>query len=335
MIRFSLVLLLLPLCVFAKKSPPLDSVVKVYVRSIEAVPSFADTGIFKGYFGNGFSAPKRIKFTHGSGVIVSRKGQIVTNRHVVENASTIEVQTNDLKIYSASVLATDPSLDLALIHAPKIPGAMPISLGNSNALNIGDSVFVIGSPFGVINSYSMGVLSGRHRKMGASIYEDHLQIDAAINPGTSGGGVFNKSSELVGIATGIMSNSGGFQGVGFAIPSDIVKAFLLNYDKHKLLVHTLYGLDFKLESKSIVVSSVQPGLYAHQLGFLPGDKFVSVNKRKFKSLAQLGIYLRLLTTVKKLKIRIIREGQTILIKSNPKNAALWSSPLNASSNSLP
>ena len=156
----------------------------------------------------------------GSGVIVSPDGYVVTNHHVVEGAKTVTVALLDKREFTGSIVGSDPQTDLAVI---KIQGdTLPfIPWGDSSKLDVGDYVLAVGSPFGLHSTVTQGIVSAKGRAVGISQYEDFIQTDAAINPGNSGGALVNMRGELVGINTAILSRTGGYQGVGLAIPASI------------------------------------------------------------------------------------------------------------------
>ncbi len=164
----------------------------------------------------------------GSGVIVESNGTILTNNHVVQGADEISVTLSDKRSYTAKVVGTDPKSDLAVVklqNPPKDLRALPF--GDSDALRVGEVVLAIGDPFGVGQTVTMGIVSAKGRaNIGIVDYEDFIQTDAAINPGNSGGALINLHGELVGINTAILSRSGGYQGIGFAIPSSMVQSIM-------------------------------------------------------------------------------------------------------------
>jgi serine protease Do len=183
---------------------------------------FFEDPFFKRFFGeeNPFHAPKKYESTAlGSGVIVRDDGYILTNSHVVKDADEIKVIMNDKSEYKGKVIGTDAKTDLAVIKidAKNLP---TIKVGDSGKLRPGELVIAIGNPFGLNQTVTMGIVSAVGRSdVGIADYEDFIQIDAAINPGNSGGALVNMNGELVGINTAIFSTSGGYQGIGFAIPS--------------------------------------------------------------------------------------------------------------------
>jgi serine protease Do len=182
-------------------------------------------------FGNlipGFRMPNRPQRQEGegSGVIVSADGYIVTNNHVVDGATEVTIQTSDKRELKARVIGTDPKTDVALVkvNATSLPYA---HLGNSSEVEVGDIALAIGNPFGLGQTVTMGIISATGRGgLGIEDYEDFIQTDASINPGNSGGALVNTKGEVIGINTAILSRSGGNQGVGFAIPVDMVRQIM-------------------------------------------------------------------------------------------------------------
>ena len=159
----------------------------------------------------------------GSGFIIRKDGLILTNNHVVENAQEITVTLSDKQQYKAKILGRDPKTDLAVIKIDAKTSLPAVTLGNSEALRVGDWVMAIGNPFGLSNTVTTGIVSAKGRMIGAGPYDDFIQTDASINPGNSGGPLFNMAGEVVGINTAIFSQSGGNIGIGFAIPVNLVK----------------------------------------------------------------------------------------------------------------
>jgi serine protease Do len=186
---------------------------------------------FKEFFGDDFfdffGVPrKRVERSLGSGVIVAEDGYIITNNHVISQATEVTVSLADKREFKAAIVGTDPKTDIAVL---KIDGAnLPtMPLGNSDAAQVGDIVLAIGNPFGIGQTVTMGIISATGRsQMGIADYEDFIQTDAAINPGNSGGALVDIEGNLIGINTAIVSRSGGYQGIGFAIPSNIVNGVM-------------------------------------------------------------------------------------------------------------
>src|SRR3954468_20663150 len=206
-----------------------DSVVNISTSHVvEAGPAAFDP-FFSDPFSPGFGDPgDRKAMSKGSGVIVTASGRVLTNAHVVKDASDITVTLHDNNDYEAKVVGVDSKADLAVLQLKGSPPALkPIAFGDSSALRLGEVVLAIGDPFGVGKSVTMGIVSAKGRGgMGIEVYEDFIQTDAAINPGNSGGALVNLRGELVGINTAIASKSGGYAGIGFAIPTSMARPIM-------------------------------------------------------------------------------------------------------------
>ena len=159
----------------------------------------------------------------GSGFIIDRSGLVLTNNHVVDGASQVTVQLSDGREFKGTVLGTDPKTDVAVVRINGGGSFQPVQWGDSNHVRVGDSVFAVGSPFGLGNTVTAGIVSARSRDIGEGPYDDFLQVDAAINSGNSGGPLFDGDGRVVGMNTAIYSPSGGNVGIGFAIPEALAK----------------------------------------------------------------------------------------------------------------
>jgi len=229
----------------------------------------------------------------GSGVIVSADGYILTNNHVVDGAETIEVQLADGRDFKAKVVGTDPKTDVAVVRLEKkVKGLKPLAFGSSAKLRLGEVVLAIGNPMGVGQSVTMGIVSAKGRGgRGLVDYGDFIQTDAAINPGNSGGALVNMKGELVGINTAIMSRSGGSQGIGFAIPSDMAEPIMKMLIKSGRVTRGYLGvsiqqvnedivqtLKLKLpEEHGVLVTDVLDGTAADKAGLKRDDVVIAVN----------------------------------------------------------
>ena len=183
-----------------------------------------------------FGRPReRVQNSLGSGVIVDPAGLIVTNNHVIANGTDIKVVLADRREFEARVLLTDERTDLAVLKIDVPDEALPaLTLGDSDALEVGDLVLAIGNPFGVGQTVTSGIVSALARtKVGVSDYQFFIQTDAAINPGNSGGALVNMSGELIGINTAIFSRGGGSIGIGFAIPTNMVRTVVASAESGK------------------------------------------------------------------------------------------------------
>lgn len=222
----------------------------------------------------------------GSGVIVSKDGYVLTNNHVVEDATVITVTLADKREFTGKVIGLDPQTDLAVIKvdATDLPF---IQWGDSSRLQVGEYVLAVGNPFGLNSTVTLGIVSALGRGgMGITQYEDFIQTDAAINPGNSGGALVNTRGELVGINTAIFSRTGGYQGVGFAVPTKLAKPVYASLVKTGSVVRGYLGVgiqavtgdlaeSFKLDvAQGALVTNVMPGSPAEQAGIQRGDVIV-------------------------------------------------------------
>lgn len=227
----------------------------------------------------------------GSGVIVSARGHIVTNAHVVDAASQIEVALADGRRGRATVVGSDPDTDLAVIQV-KLAELPAITLGEAARLRVGDVVLAIGNPFGVGQTVTMGIVSALGRKqLGVSAFENFVQTDAAINPGNSGGALIDSQGNLVGINTLIFSRTGGSQGIGFAIPSETVREVIEQLIASGTVVRGWLGVETQDLTRTLadtfglpastgaLISGVVRRGPAAEGGVLPGDVLVAVEGR--------------------------------------------------------
>ena len=220
------------------------------IKSREEAPfDLFDDPFFKRFFGDQFphpNIPKEHKEQSlGSGVIVSEDGYIITNNHVIEKAQEIKVLLSNKKDYNAKLVGADPKTDIAVI---KIDGkGLPaLPWGDSNKFKVGEIVFAIGNPFGLNQTVTMGIISAVGRaNVGIADYEDFIQTDAAINPGNSGGALINARGELIGINTAILSRTGGYQGIGFAVPSSMARQVMDSLEKYKKVVRGWLGVSIQ------------------------------------------------------------------------------------------
>ena len=271
------------------------AVVNVYAsRVVERRPSpFMDDPFFRRFFGGDMNdAPrKRVQQSLGSGVIVGASGVVVTNAHVIANADEVKVALSDKREYEADVLLKDDRMDLAVLRLKGAEGAFPVvAYGDSDALEVGDLVLAIGDPFGVGQTVTSGIVSALARtQIGASDYQFFVQTDAAINPGNSGGALVDMDGNLVGINTAIYSRSGGSIGIGFAIPSNMVRVVAQSALTDGRLRLAWVGAGFQQVTPEIaeglgigrprgaLVTDVEPGSPAEKAGLKSGDLVVSVD----------------------------------------------------------
>lgn len=252
---------------------------------------------FRFFFGD--QAPSQQQSGLGSGVIVSPAGYVLTNNHVIEEADEIEVILNDGRKAVAQVIGTDPETDLAILKINL--GDLPvITLGNSDALEIGDQVLAIGNPFGVGQTVTSGIVSALGRtQLGINTFENFIQTDAAINPGNSGGALVDVSGQLMGINTAIYSRSGGSMGIGFAIPTSTARSVMEAIVKDGQVTRGWIGVEpqdlspelaenFGMQpGTGVIISGVLQNGPAAQAGIRPGDVITAVAGRPVNNVAQL------------------------------------------------
>jgi serine protease Do len=279
---------------------------KVIRRQAQRLSPFFNDPFFRHFFGGRMSPFGRIpresrQKSLGSGVIVGKDGIVLTNNHVVEHADEIKVTLQDKREVKAKVVGTDPKSDLAVL---KLDGDFKdlrsLAFGDSNRLRLGDVVIAIGNPFGVGRTVTMGIVSAKGRAdVGIVDYEDFIQTDAAINPGNSGGALINMAGELVGINTAILSRSGGYQGIGFAIPSNMARPIMESLVKHGKVIRGWLGVSIQnlkpemaraLGTKiqtGVLISDVTAGSPADKAGLKRGDVALKLNGEELDSTGRL------------------------------------------------
>jgi serine protease Do len=258
----------------------------------------------------------------GSGFIVSADGIILTNAHVVKDASEVTVKLTDRREYRAKVLGTDPKTDVAVlkIEARNLP---VVTLGNSKDLRPGEWVLAIGSPFGFENTVTAGVVSAKGRSLPDESAVPFIQTDVAVNPGNSGGPLFNGRGEVIGMNSQIYSRSGGYQGVSFAIPIDVatrVKDQIVATGKvqHARLGVTVQEVNqaladsFKLDRpEGALVASVEKGSPAEKAGLQPGDVIRRANGQPIVASGDLPAIVSLSTPGDRLQLEVVRQGRKV------------------------
>jgi Do/DeqQ family serine protease len=258
----------------------------------------------------------------GSGVIVdARKGYIVTNRHVIENASEITVTLLDTRRVTASVVGSDEGTDIAVLKVQE-PHLAEMPLGDSSHLEVGDWVVAIGNPFGLQHTVTVGIVSALGRTgINPHGYEDFIQTDASINPGNSGGALVNTDGELIGINSAILaSENGGNIGIGFAIPVNMVKAVMQQLITYGAVKRGALGIklaDLSVEraeslglvnARGVLVEDVARGSAAERAGIKPGDIVVSINGMALESATQLRNAIALLRVGQTVELRVWHKG---------------------------
>jgi len=223
----------------------------------------------------------------GSGFVYDDEGHIVTNQHVVDGAGSITVRFSNGKTYDAKLVGTDPSTDLAVLEVDAPSSVLkPLALADSSRVTVGDNVVAIGSPFGLEETVTSGIVSALHRQMtspnGFPI-DDAIQTDAAINHGNSGGPLLNADGEVIGVNSQIESESGGNDGVGFAIPSDTVRSIVSQLISAGKVEHAYLGIAVESAPDGARVSEVRPGTPAAEAGLHTGDVITAIEGKDVSS----------------------------------------------------
>ena len=258
----------------------------------------------------------------GSGVIISADGYIATNNHVVQGADEVMVSFDDGRELKAKVVGRDPQTDIAVIkvNATDLPA---ITFADSGKIEVGDRVLAIGNPFGIGETVTTGIVSAKGRRAGLGLdYEDFVQTDAAINPGNSGSALVDVEGRLIGINTAILSRTGGFQGVGLAVPANLVSQVADGLVKNGKVVRGYLGVGAQditptlaeslgLDSRrGALVSDVQPNSPAAKAGVKNGDVIISVNGQPIEDANRLTFSVGAIAPGTKLDLEVVREGAT-------------------------
>ena len=257
----------------------------------------------------------------GSGVIISPDGYLITNNHVVEGANELTVTLPDKREFKGKIVGTDPKTDLAVVKVDAF-GLPFVRWGDSSKLQVGEYVLAIGNPFGLNSTVTLGIVSALGRgRMGITQYEDFIQTDAAINPGNSGGALVNTAGELVGINTAIISQTGGYQGVGFAVPASMARPVLESLIATGKVVRGYLGVaiqdltpdlskSFGLkQAQGALVSSVAEDSPAERAGIKPGDVITAYQGKPVEDPATLQREVTRTPVGTKAAMKVIRDGR--------------------------
>ena len=254
----------------------------------------------------------------GSGFFISADGYAVTNNHVVEKAESVEVTTDDGKVHKAKVIGADPRTDLALIKVEG--GSFPYVKLADQPPRIGDWVIAVGNPFGLGGTVTAGIVSARGRDIGASAYDDFIQIDAPVNKGNSGGPTFDTEGNVIGVNTAIFSPSGGSVGIAFAIPSDTVKSVIAQLKEHGSVTRGWIGVQIQPVTQDIadslglkkaqgaLVSEPQDNSPAKKAGIEAGDVITAVNGDEVKDARDLAKKIGALAPKATVKLSVLHKG---------------------------
>jgi serine protease Do len=266
--------------------------------------------------------PRRPVRAAGSGFVLSPDGYIVTNNHVVEDATDIEVKLADGRELPAKVIGRDPKTDVALLKVEGT-GLPVIPLGDSSTLQVGEPVMAIGNPFGLEQTVTTGIVSATGRVIGSGPYDNFIQTDASINPGNSGGPLINARGEVIGINTAIFSRSGGSVGIGFAVPSSLAKSVITQLAEHGTVERGWLGVSIQPLSKELakgfkrgdaggaLVSAVVEGSPAEKAGVKRGDVIVEFDGKRVAKSADLPRLVADVRVGNDVPMVVVREGSEV------------------------
>ena len=311
-------------------------------RGNQGFNPFFDDPFFRQFFGDEFGprtpAPReRREQGMGSGVIVSSDGYIVTNNHVVEDADEVKVSLGNKRTFTAKVIGTDPKTDVAVIKidASNLP---TLPWGDATQLQVGEMVLAVGNPFGLNQTVTMGIISAVGRaNVGIVDYEDFIQTDAAINPGNSGGALVNLKGELIGINTAIFTQSGGYMGIGFAIPSNMAKSVMTSLIQHGKVVRGWLGVSIQeltpelaeqfgtTQTTGVLVGDVMEESPAAKAKLERGDIIISYHGTTVRDPGHLRALVAETAPGTTLTVSLLRNGKTrtvsVTISELPKDVA--------------
>ena len=295
-------------------------------REVKRRNPLLDDPNFQRFFGERFSLPNETQLSLGSGVIVSREGYILTNDHVVEGVSDIKVTLSDGRTVPGKIVGTDPDTDLAVVRV-NAAGLTPITFGLSDQARVGDIVLAIGDPFSVGQTVTMGIISAVGRELGPSTpFSNFIQTDAAINPGNSGGALVDTNGNLIGVNTLIFSRSGGYQGIGFAIPVSLAKRVMEQIIETGSVTRGWFGVDVADISPELaeslglkgtrgaIVGAIERGSPAEKGGIRLGDVIVAINGRAVPDVSSALNAIAEMSPGNTVPVKVVRRNQEVTVE---------------------
>ncbi|MEJ2045393.1 MAG: trypsin-like peptidase domain-containing protein [Reinekea sp.] len=298
------------------------SIISYQTENTDTIEKIANDPVFSKYF-----IPNHQPHTTlGSGIIFSQDGWIVTNAHVIQNTEKIVVQTADNQLTSVTQILIDPESDIAVLKT-ELSSSLPAPIAPPMQEEIGDIVFSLGNPFGIGQSVSMGIISAQRRQQpGLTSINDFIQTDAAINPGNSGGALINGAGEIIGMNTAIFTSSGGSQGIGFAIPFDVVATVAQQLMKQGAIQRGFLGIDVQpvpipeqlttnSPTQGLYVTSVRMPSPAEEAGIRAGDIIIELANTPVSSRTEAARLISQLMPGKMLEIALIRDNNIIKLEA--------------------
>lgn len=271
-------------------------------------------------------SPKRAMLGTGSGVIINKDGYIITNNHVIDNATELSVTLNDNETYKAEVVGSDPKTDIALLKIDADKDLPFVTFGDSDAAKVGEWVLAVGNPFNLTSTVTAGIISAKSRNIDPSGQHSFIQTDAAVNPGNSGGALVNTNGELIGINTAITSQTGSYIGYSFAVPSNIARKVvedIMEYGNVQSGVLGIKGSTFNSESAKELGVDFSEGVYvgevvknsgAEKAGILPGDIIKRLDNLDITKFEDLSGYIRTKRPADVVTVELLRDNEPKTIK---------------------
>jgi serine protease DegQ len=305
----------------ARKAIP--SVVNISAtKKVQRKNPLIDDPAFQRFFGDRFTLPPETQLSLGSGVIVSREGYILTNDHVVDGVSDIQVTLHDGRTLAGKIVGSDPETDLAVVRV-SAGGLTPITFGHSELAKVGDVVLAIGDPFSVGQTVTMGIVSAVGREITTNPFGSFIQTDAAINPGNSGGALVDAKGNLIGINTLIFTRSGGYQGIGFAIPVGLAKRIMEQIIETGSVTRGWFGIDVMdvtpelAESlglkvtHGVIVGAIERGSPADRSGVKLRDVILSIDGKPVADTATLLKSIAAMPPGKSVPVKVLRQEREL------------------------
>ena len=274
-----------------------------------------------GYRGN----QEQTQVGTGSGVIISKDGYIVTNNHVIQNATELEVTLNDNKTYKAKLIGTDSKMDIALLKIDADEDLPAATFGNSDQIKVGEWVLAVGNPYNLTSTVTAGIVSAKARDLSNQGIQSFIQTDAAVNPGNSGGALVNTRGELIGINTMISSPTGSYTGYSFAVPSNLARKIvedLMEFGNVQRGVLGIEGRELNTaaakeintnETSGVYVAKVSKGTGAEKAGIKSGDIIKKLDEKNINSFADLTAYINTKRPNDDVKVGFIRDGKLLSV----------------------
>lgn len=292
----------------------------VHVKNMTTQRVYRDP--FEYFFGMSGGAERQLQVGTGSGVIISEDGYIVTNNHVIDNASELEVTLNNNKSYKAKLIGTDSKMDIALIKIDADEKLPFVVFGNSENIKVGEWVLAVGNPYNLTSTVTAGIISAKARDLSNEGLQSFIQTDAAVNPGNSGGALVNTRGELIGINTMISSPTGSYAGYSFAVPSNITRKIIEDLMQFGNVQRGVLGVEGRElnsayakeigteETQGFYVNKITKNSGAEKGGIKEGDIIIALDEKKIKSFAELTSYINTKRPNEIVKVKVLRNDET-------------------------